>query len=119
MATKNYGITIEAVGQTGCPRFLIRDNLARYFTGNGWTCDPSLGLLFDDLTKAIQQRDHLRKSVRPRLFVATVRVSVSHDCSLDGDELQEHLEGHTMFYIANSPQRCEAEIDWSTLRQVD
>lgn len=119
MATKNYSITIEAVGQTGCPRFLIRDSYARYFSGDEWTCDRSLGLLFDDLAKAIEQRDYLRKSVQPRLFEAVVRVRVDHDCKLEGEELQDHLESHTMFYIAHSSQRCEAQVDWNTLRQVN
>jgi hypothetical protein len=119
----DYQILVEQVGLKDAPRWLIRDSFNRYFTGNDWTEDQTQGLLYDDLADVFKKRDVLRRLIRPRIFEATLCVTVNHDCDLDVEELKEYLRRHSMFFICHPRQgaveHCSADIDWSSLRQTN
>ena len=86
-------------GNPDCPRYMVRDNQGRYWDGKQWTEDPRSARLHYRGKDAVAEAAVLKDSPDPRVFTASVRITVEHDDGFSLEQLQALLERSTVSLV--------------------
>jgi hypothetical protein len=92
-------ISVARTGTPDWPRYFIRDNKQRYWTGKWWSRNHRDAVLYHDAREADDEAMVMNDSIEPRLFKATVAISVEHDAPFTIEQLRDLLEHSTVSLI--------------------
>jgi hypothetical protein len=80
-------------------RYLIRDSIAQFWTGNGWTANPSEAVLFYTEVHAIEARNRIGLGGDlADTFTATIVLSTQRD-EWTTEELTAYLRRHRKSFL--------------------
>ena len=117
-------ITVSRMGNHNWPRFAVRDNKGRYWTGKWWSDDPRDAQLYRHEHEAATEATVMNDCIEPRCFVATVTISVEHDEPLTTAMVRELLRQATVSLILPDQHNLtdvdiEIVLDWQGLRELE
>ena len=113
---------IQRIGDPRWARYVVKDGVGQYFTGSGWSDNPSQAVLFYSEADALAARirhcsagDFVRDT-----FVAGIVVVVASD-QWTTEELVEHLKRYGKFTLRKSREQrgVVVEFVWDDLRRVE
>jgi hypothetical protein len=117
-------ITVAQMGTPDWPRYAVRDNKGRYWTGRWWSDDPRDALLYQYEHEAANEATVMNDCIEPRRFVARVSISVEHDAPLTTAMVRELLRQATVSLILPDQHELadvdiEIVLDWQGLRELE
>ena len=113
-------LQIETLGRPEWPRWIIKDEFERVFTGNAWSVDRKEALLFADRPFVESERTRLTLEFVPQVFQVNVLIEVLSNQPLSMEAIKEYMSKHARFEIeGDSEHPCsfatfDTEIDWDS-----
>jgi hypothetical protein len=92
-------ISVAQIGTPDWPRYVIRDNKGRYWTGTWWADSLRRALLYHREQEAVNEAMVMTDCIEPRRFVVTALLFVEHDESFTIEQFQELLDGSAVSLI--------------------
>jgi hypothetical protein len=117
-----FPVRVQQVGDQRFARFILRDEIGQFFTGSGWTDEPSGAALYYRTTDAVEahSRFYVEGDQPQDSFKAIIVVrAVKGDWTTE--DLAEHLRQHGKFFVRPTREQrgVVVEIDWGRLKKVE
>jgi hypothetical protein len=113
-------IHVQQVGDCQFARFVLRDEIGQFFTGSGWSDEPSGAALYYRPPDALEAHDrfYVEGQQARETFTATVIVTVCQG-EWTAKDLKEHLRQYGKFILRPSGEQrgVVVEMDWDDLMQ--
>ena len=113
---------VQKVCDARWSRFVIRDGLGQFWTGSGWSDNPSQAVLYCSEGDALAARIcHCSTGEQVRdTFTATIIVVVA-SAQWTTEELVEHLKRYGKFVLRKSSEArgVVVEVVWDDLHKVE
>jgi hypothetical protein len=113
-------LQIETVGRPEWPRWIIKDEIDRVFTGSEWSGNRKEALLFADRSFVELERNRLSAEFVPQVFQVNVLIEVLSNQPLSMEQIKEYMTKHARVEINSDGEHpCsyatfDVEIDWDT-----
>jgi hypothetical protein len=113
-------LEIEQIGRPEWPRWVIKDTIQQFFTGNNWTPDRKKALLFANRAVAEAECRRLHDDIVPQVFRVNLQIEMLSEQQISPDAILEYISRQIRLEIESDDEhpcsfaRFDFTIDWDT-----
>lgn len=117
-------VTVEKLGCDQWPRYVVKDERHRFWSGERWSEQEADALLFDEEYRAMKSALELCFDSKLRHFTTTVDVFVDGDEPFTTELLRKFLESNCFVWLGNNGDdetfeklRVDVDVEWDELKE--
>lgn len=107
-------LNVKEIGSPDFPRYVIVKRSGQVFTGDDWSIQKSRALLYHDAEEVQSDCIAMIDLIRPRTFVAKLKLIVTSADNLTPDEIRDYVRHNLRMHVRRLPGHKCAYADIST-----